>query len=141
MKILTALLVLAALITAWLMQQNSGLRDAFDKANAASHEQKTRAERLELQLHAAAAIAAQNEEAQVLLRQKLEAAAARDARREQRLKRLLNENEDFRRWYGTDLPDVVRRVHQRPACVSAADCLQQLPESESVPDAGQRSAH
>ncbi|ENJ4927582.1 LysB family phage lysis regulatory protein, partial [Escherichia coli] len=51
--------------------------------------------------------------------------------------RLLNENEDFRRWYGADLPDAVRRLHQRPACADASDCPQRLPESESLPDARQ----
>ncbi|EEV5914890.1 holin [Escherichia coli] len=39
--------------------------------------------------------------------------------------------------YGADLPDAVRRLHQRPACTDASDCRQRLPESESLPDAGQ----
>ena len=141
MKTLLALLAAALLATAWLRHENSQLREGFDTANRVAREQKTRADNLQQQLHASTALAVQNEQAQVALRQKLDAAAARDARREQRLKRLLNENDDFRRWYGADLPDVVRRVHQRPACLSAGDCLQRLPESEPVPDAGQRSAH
>ena len=37
-----------------------------------------------------------------------------------------------------DLPDAVRRLHQRPACTDASDCPQRLPESEPLPDAGQR---
>lgn len=48
------------------------------------------------------------------LRQELENAAKREAQREKTITRLLNENEDFRRWYGADLPDAVRRLHQRP---------------------------
>ncbi|EFA3553126.1 LysB family phage lysis regulatory protein, partial [Escherichia coli] len=28
-------------------------------------------------------------------------------------------------------------LHQRPACTDASDCPQRLPESESLPDAGQ----
>jgi LysB family phage lysis regulatory protein len=60
-------------------------------------------------------------------------------RREQTITRLLNENDAFRRWYRADLPDAVRRLHQRAACINAAagDCLQRLPEGQSLPDAGQ----
>ncbi len=141
MKILTTLLVLAVLLTGWLVHKNTRLRDAIYKAEHAASTQRNRAEGLENQLHVATTLAVQHEQAQVLLRQKLDTAAARDVRREQQLKRLLNENEDFRRWYGTALPDAVRRVHQRPACVSAGDCLQRLSESQSVPNAGQRSSH
>ncbi|EPU2800514.1 Rz-like lysis system protein LysB, partial [Escherichia coli] len=75
--------------------------------------------------------------AQVALRQELENAAKREAQREKTITRLLNENEDFRRWYGAGLPDAVRRLHQRPACTDASDCPQRLPESEPLPDAGQ----
>ncbi|MDN0871903.1 LysB family phage lysis regulatory protein [Escherichia coli] len=78
-----------------------------------------------------------NELAQVALRQELENAAKREAQREKTITRLLNENEDFRRWYGADLPDAVRRLHQRPACTDASDCPQRLPESEPLPDAEQ----
>ncbi|ECJ7723643.1 LysB family phage lysis regulatory protein, partial [Salmonella enterica] len=36
------------------------------------------------------------------------------------------------------LPDVVRRLHTRPACASASagDCGQRMPEGEPLPDAG-----
>ncbi|EOT9245245.1 Rz-like lysis system protein LysB, partial [Escherichia coli] len=89
------------------------------------------------QLHVALTRADKNELAQVALRQELENAAKREAQREKTITRLLNENEDFRRWYGADLPDAVRRLHQRPACADASDCRQRLPESEPLPDAGQ----
>lgn len=92
---------------------------------------------LKNQLHVALTRADKNELAQVALRQELENAAKREAQREKTITRLLNENEDFRRWYGADLPDAVRRLHQRPACTDASDCPQRLPESESLPDAGQ----
>lgn len=62
-------------------------------------------------------------------------------RREQTITRLLNENEELRRWYRADLPDAVRRLHTRAACASAGHCLQRLPESEPLPDAGKRPAH
>ncbi len=43
--------------------------------------------------------------------------------------------------YGTRLPDVVRRLHTRVGCVSAGHCLQRLPESELLPDAGKRPGY
>ncbi|SPW71864.1 phage lysis protein LysC [Escherichia coli] len=42
----------------------------------------------------------------------------------------------FAAGYGAELPDAVRRLHQRPACTDASDCPQRLPESEPLPDAG-----
>lgn len=76
------------------------------------------------------------ETAQVLLRGELIDAGARAQRREQTITRLLNENEQLRRWYSADLPDAVRRLHQRAACADAGDCLQRMPEGQSLPDAG-----
>ncbi len=71
---------------------------------------------LKNQLHVALTRADKNELAQVALRQELENAAKREAQRKKTITRLLNENEDFRRWYGADLPDAVRRfASARPA--------------------------
>jgi len=73
----------------------------------------------------------------VALREQLAKAGAEASRREQTITRLLNENDTLRRWYHAPLPDVVRRLHTRPACASAGDCGQRVPEGELVPDAGQ----
>ncbi|EFK1738179.1 glycoside hydrolase family protein [Escherichia coli] len=112
-------------------------RASLDRANSVASGQQTTITMLKNQLHVAITRADKNELAQVALRQELENAAKREAQREKTITRLLNENEDFRRWYGADLPDAVRRLHQRPACTDASDCPQRLPESESLPDAGQ----
>ena len=112
-------------------------RAAPDRANNVASEQQTTITMLKNQLHVALTRADKNELAQVALRQELENAAKREAQREKTITRLLNENEDFRRWYGAGLPDAVRRLHQRPACTDASDCPQRLPESEPLPDAGQ----
>jgi LysB family phage lysis regulatory protein len=59
-------------------------------------------------------------------------------RREQTITRLLNENDEFRRWYGADfLMLCAGCTSAPPANADAGDCLQRLPESEPVPDAGQ----
>lgn len=138
MKTLFILLALAVLALLWMRHENTMLQASFDRANRVASEQKTLAGMLKNQLRVATDRADKNERAQVDMRRKLDAAAQRDAEQEKTITRLLNENDEFRRWYGADLPDAVRRLHHRPACVDAGDCLQRLPESEPVPDAGQR---
>ena len=133
-RLMIVLIVLLSLALAGLFlvkHKNASLRASLDRANSVASGQ------LKNQLHVALTRADKNELAQVALRQELENAAKREAQREKTITRLLNENEDFRRWYGADLPDAVRRLHQRPACTDASDCPQRLPESESLPDAGQ----
>ena len=136
MKTLIILLVLAVTGLLWMRQENNTLRGSFERANRVAGEQKKTIGMLKIQLSVAHDRADKNERAQVDLRQKLDAASVREARREQTITRLLNENDAFRRWYSADLPDAVRRLHHRAACASAGDCLQRLPEGQSLPDAG-----
>ena len=138
-RLMTVLVVLLSLALAGLFlvkHKNASLRASLDRANNVASEQQTTITMLKNQLHVAITRADKNELAQVALRQELENAAKREAQREKTIMRLLNENEDFRRWYGADLPDAVRRLHQRAACADAGDCLQRLPEGQSLPDAG-----
>ncbi|MFB4683132.1 Rz-like lysis system protein LysB [Enterobacter hormaechei subsp. steigerwaltii] len=137
MKAMITMLVIAVLGLLWLRHENGNLRSSFDKANRVANQQKTTIGMLKNQLSVAAIRADKNERAQVALRQKLNAAEAREAQREKTIVRLLNENEDFRRWYNAVLPEPVRGLHRRAACADASDCLQRLPESQSLPDAGQ----
>lgn len=137
MKTLITLLVLAVLGLFWQHHENGNLRTSFDKANRVANEQKTTIGMLKNQLSVAGTLARRNESEQVALRDQLAKASAEASRREQTITRLLNENEDFRRWYHAPLPDVVRRLHTRPACASAGDCGQRMPEGEPLPDAGQ----
>ncbi|ANR79972.1 protein lysB [Kosakonia sacchari] len=134
MMLIAVVLALAGVM--WLRHENGNLTRSLEKANRVASEQKTTIGMLKNQLIVASDRADKNERAQVDLRQKLNAAGEREARREQTITRLLNENEAFRRWYSADLPDAVRRLHKRAACASAGDCLQRLPESEPLPDAG-----
>lgn len=138
MKTLVVLLVLAVLGLLWMRHENGNLRSSFDRANDVASQQKRTIGMLINQLSVSNARADKNERAQVQLREKLNAASEREALREQTVTRLLNENEAFRRWYSADLPDAVRRLHTRTACASAVDCLQRVPESQPLPDAGQR---
>ncbi|WP_058910973.1 Rz-like lysis system protein LysB [Entomohabitans teleogrylli] len=136
MKTLMIALLLCLACLFWLKRENSNLTRSFARANQVAGEQKNQIVMLKNQLTVAGNRADKNERAHAELRQKLDAAGALAVRREQTIARLLNENEAFRRWYGADLPDAVRRVHQRAACASAGHCLQRLSESQPVPDAG-----
>lgn len=138
MKTVIVLLILAVFGVLWLRDENGNLSRSLERANCVANEQKNTISILKNQLNVAANRADKNERAQVTLRQKLDAAGKLAAQREQTITRLLNENETFRRWYRTDLPDVVRRMHRRPACASASHCLQRMPESQPLPDARQR---
>ncbi len=132
---------LALATVLWLRHENANLRRSFDRANKVATEQKTAIAMLKNQLSVSQGIARRNETAQVSLRGELLAAGAMAVRREETITRLINENETLRRWYSSELPDVVRRLHTRAACASAGHCLQRLPESELLPDAGKRPGH
>lgn len=136
MKTLILLLVMAVAGLLWMRHENTTLTRSFEGANKVANEQKTMISMLKSQIKTASRINAEKETAQVLLRGELIEAGARAQHREQTITRLLNENEQLRRWYSADLPDAVRRLHQRAACADAGDCLQRLPEGESLPDAG-----
>ncbi|HDR2873668.1 LysB family phage lysis regulatory protein [Enterobacter roggenkampii] len=132
-------LALAAVL--WLRHENGNLRRSFERANKVATEQKNVIGMLKNQLSVSQGIARRNETAQVNLRDELTAAGAMAVRREETITRLMNENEELRRWYGDKLPDVVRRLHTRTACASAGHCLQRLPEGELLPDARKRPGH
>ena len=129
-------LLIASLGLLWLVQQNHSLSASLTQSRQLTREQNSAIPQLKAQLNAAAALADKNQQAQVALRLQLDAASTQAVRREQSITRLLNENDAFRRWYSAELPDAVRRVHQRPACPSAGHWLQQLPAGQPVPDAG-----
>ncbi|NDJ58064.1 LysB family phage lysis regulatory protein [Enterobacteriaceae bacterium 4M9] len=137
MKTLIVLLMLAVLGLFWLRHENGNLSRSFERADRVATEQKNTIAGLRGQLGAVSALAARNEAAQVALRDQLAAASDEASRREQTITRLLNENDEFRKWYVARLPDAVRRVHTRAACASAGDCGQRLPEGQPLPDAGQ----
>ena len=81
--------------------------------------------------------AIRNEQAQAALRTKLSQAGQLAASRDKKIMRLLNENADLRRWYGTALPDDVKRLPRRPAFDNPDAYLRWLSESNELPDAGQ----
>lgn len=141
MKVMLFLLAALIAVVLWLRHENGNLSRSFERANKVAIEQKNVIGMLKNQLSVSQRIARTNETAQVSLRGELLAAGAMAVRREETITRLINENETLRRWYSDKLPDVVRRLHTRGGCASAGHCLQRLPESELLPDAGKRTAH
>ena len=139
----TLLLMLAALVamTLWYRHDNQNLSRSLTKTNQIVREQKSAINTLNQQLNVSQRLARENENAQVRLRDELAAAGETLARREVAIGKLINENEELRRWYTAQLPDAVRRLHVRTACASAAHCLPRLPEGEPLPDAGKRTRH
>lgn len=138
MKMMLFLLAALIAVVLWQRHENVNLTRSFDRANKVATEQKNVIGMLKNQLSVSQGIARRNETAQVSLRGELIAAGAMAVRREETITRLMNENETLRRWYSAELPDVVRRMHTRAGCASAGHCLQRLPESELLPDAGKR---
>ena len=141
MKVMLFLLAALIAVVLWLRHENGNLSRSFERANKVAIEQKNVIGMLKNQLSVSQRIARTNETAQVSLRGELLAAGAMAVRREETITRLINENETLRRWYSDKLPDVVRRLHTRAGCASAGHCLQRLPESELLLDAGKRTAH
>ncbi|MFJ5431006.1 Rz-like lysis system protein LysB [Pectobacterium actinidiae] len=81
--------------------------------------------------------AIRNEQAQAELRTKLSQAGQLAASRDKQIMRLLNENADLRRWYGTALPDDIKRLHHRPTFDNPDAYLHWLSESNELPNTGQ----
>ena len=140
-KVLMLLLAGLLAITLWLRHDNLTLSRSLASANRVASEQKNALATLNQQLSLSQRVARTHEVAQVRLREELLTASEERARREATIGRLLNENDAVRRWYTTQWPDAVRRLHTRTASASAAHCLQRLPEGEPLPAAGKRTRH
>jgi len=130
-------LVLALVVAGWMKWQVVTLGERLESAwqengRIAAALTDTRAAIDTLQ--AAAGVLALEEEK---LRGDLTAAHRLALTREQKIQRLLNENQQLRDWFNTALPADVARLHQRPGFTGTADYLRWLSESESVPNPGQ----
>lgn len=130
-------LVLALVVAGWMKWQVVTLDERLESARQengriAAALTDTRAAIDTLQ--AAAGVLAQEEEK---LRDDLAAVHRLALTREQKIQRLLNENQQLRDWFNTALPADVARLHQRPGFTGAADYLRWLSESESVPHPSQ----
>lgn len=131
------LLVLALAVAGWLKWQVIALGDRLDVAkleNVRISTALTDTRTAITTLQAAAGQLAQEEKS---LRNDLNDVHRLALIREQKIQRLLNENQILRDWFNTPLPADVARLHQRPGFTGTADYLRWLSDGEPVPNTGQ----
>ncbi|WP_439461849.1 Rz-like lysis system protein LysB [Serratia quinivorans] len=138
-RVAVLFLLLALAVAGWLKWQVIALGDqlgeaqrANGKITAALTDTRTAISRLQT----AAGQLAQEEKK---LRADLDTAHRLALTREQKIQRLLNENQQLRDWFNTALPADVARLHQRPGFIGAADYLRWLSDGEPMPDTFQPS--
>ncbi|MGN7971471.1 Rz-like lysis system protein LysB [Serratia sp. 22264] len=138
-RVAVLFLLLALAVAGWLKWQVIALGDRLGEAQrengkitAALTDTRTAISRLQT----AAGQLAQEEKN---LRADLDNAYRLALKREQKIQRLLNENQTLRDWFNTALPADVARLHQRPGFTGAADYLRWLSDGEPVSDTGQPS--
>jgi LysB family phage lysis regulatory protein len=132
----TLLLLLALAVAGWSKWQVIALGDRLDAAkleNGRISAVLTDTRTAITTLQTAAGQLAQEEQS---LRNDLNNAHRLALTREQKIQRLLNENQILRDWFNTPLPADVARLHQRPGFTRAADYLRWLSDGEPVPDTG-----
>lgn len=138
-RVAVLFLLLALAVAGWLKWQVAALGDRLSEAQkengriaAALTNTRTAIDTLQ----AAAGRLAREEKT---LREDLNTAHRLALTREQKIQRLLNENQQLRDWFNTALPVDVARLHQRPGFTGAADYLRWLSDGEPVSDTGQPS--
>ncbi|CAI1613850.1 LysB family phage lysis regulatory protein [Serratia entomophila] len=132
------LLVLALAAAGWLKWQVVALGDQLDEAqreNGRISTALTDTRTAITTLQAAAGQLAQEEQS---LRNDLNNAHRLALSREQKIQRLLNENQVLRDWFNTPLPADIARLHQRPGFTGTANYLRWLSDGEPVPDTGKQ---
>ncbi len=141
MKTLITLLVLAIVAVWWIGRENRELTRSLSDATETIGKQKKALQASQRSLAELRGRARSDERAQVLLREQRDTAEALANRRNQTITRLLNENENLRRWYLSPLPDDVIRLHRRPGFATPDDYLRWLSEGQQLPDTGKPTDH
>ncbi len=133
--VVAALSVILLIVTTWkLSEAEKTIEDQAEKLAIQSFELLVR----DGVIDALQSSAIRNEQAQAALRTKLSQAGKLAASRDNKITRLLNENADLRRWYGTALPDDIKRLHRRPDFDTPDAYLRWLSEGNELPDTGQQ---
>ena len=140
MKLIGVLFLLLSLAAAgWLKWQVIALCDQLDEVQRENSRISTALSYTRTAITTLQAAAGQLAQEEKSLRNDLSNAHRLALIREQKIQRLLNENQILRDWFSTPLPADVARLHQRPSLTSAADYLRWLSDGEPVPDPGQQS--
>lgn len=132
------LLVLALAVAGWLKWQVIALGDRLDVAKLENGRISTALTDTRAAITTLQAAAGQLAQEEKSLRNDLNDVHRLALFREQKIQRLLNENQILRDWFNTPLPADVVRLHQRPGFTGAANYLRWLSDGEPVPNTGQR---
>jgi LysB family phage lysis regulatory protein len=132
------LLVLALTVAGWLKWQVVALGDRLGAAKLENGRISTALSDTRTAITTLQAEAGQLAQEEKSLRNDLNNAHRLALSREQKIQRLLNENQILRDWFNTPLPADVVRLHQRPGFTGAANYLRWLSGGEPVPDTGKQ---
>jgi len=132
------LLVLALAVAGWLKWQVVALGDQLDETQRENSRISTALTDTRTAITTLQAAAGQLAQEEKSLRNDLNNAHRLALTREQKIQRLLNENQILRDWFNTPLPADVARLHQRPGFTGAANYLRWLSGGEPVPDTGKQ---
>lgn len=133
------LMLLSLAVAGWLKWQVVALGDRLNEAQRENSRISTALTDTRTAITTLQAAAGQLAQEEKSLRNDLNNAHRLALTREQKIQRLLNENQVLRDWFNTPLPADVARLHQRPGFTRAADYLRWLSDGEPVPDPGQQS--
>lgn len=134
LAVLFLLLSLAA--AGWLKWQVVALGDQLDEAQRENSRISTALSDTRTAITTLQVAAGQLAQEEKSLRNDLNNAHRLALTREQKIQRLLNENQILRDWSNTPLPADVARLHQRPGFTGAANYLRWLSGGEPVPNPG-----
>lgn len=134
-----ALFLLLSLAAAgWLKWQVIALGDQLDEAQRENSRISTALTDTRTAISTLQAAAGQLAQEEKSLRNDLNNAHRLALTREQKIQRLLNENQILRDWFNTPLPADVARLHQRPSFTGAANYLRWLSDGDTVPSPGKQ---
>ncbi len=139
MNRLTVLFLLLSMVVVGLLNRKVvALGDQLDEAQRENNRISTALTDTRTAISTLQAAAGQLAQEEKSLRNDLNNAHRLALTREQKIQRLLNENQILRDWFNTPLPADVVRLHQRPGFTGAANYLRWLSGGEPVPDTGKQ---
>ncbi|MBA6043585.1 Rz-like lysis system protein LysB [Pseudomonas lactis] len=142
-QVLYGIALLGALaLLIWGQQQRIDVADSHtERAREAAKTAREDADRNLATANTLTATLKQEREAQSALRTQQDLLRQGLAKRERTIKELKLENAELRNWAAQPLPDVARRLRERPAFIGAAAYRDWLSGRGAVPVAGDQPSH
>jgi len=142
-RIIAAGILIASILATVTYQalQIKALRAEATLANSERDAAMQTIDSLQKGLEALGTNALQNQKAQASLRQQVNTTSNLLARREDQIRRLEDENEDFKIWGRNPLPDAVIGLQQHPAITGSQGYQDWLRQRDTVQPATSQPAH